>query len=157
MRRRSICCNTSMCFELAPRRNFWRSYGHLKNSSLISLYGDCTRSQICHDKTIVRSKTDLGNKFLNPENRLIVFSSSSSTQRHTSTRSCYNIYGWERVLPIIPKLTVWPVEVDNLFVVVLLLPATSKLRCNRSGYYSSTAVYMLVLNLVSGYGRMWVY
>ena len=62
-----------------------------KISSLISLYGDCTRSQICHDKTTVRSRTDPGNKFLNPENRLIVFSSSSSTHRHTSTRSCYNI------------------------------------------------------------------
>ena len=32
-------------------------------------------------------------KLLNSENRLIVFSSSSSTHRHTSTRSCYNIYG----------------------------------------------------------------
>ena len=59
---------------------------------IFSLYGDCGESQICHDKTTVRSKTDPGNKFLNPENRLIVFSSSSSTHRHTSTRSCYNIY-----------------------------------------------------------------
>ena len=57
-----------------------------------SLYGDCTRSQMCHDKTTCWLKTDPSNKFLNSENRLIVFSSSSSTHRHTSTRSCYNIY-----------------------------------------------------------------
>ena len=63
-----------------------------KIPSLISLYGDFTRSQICHDKTTFRSKTDPTNKFLNLGNGLIVFSSSSSTHRHTSTRSCYNIY-----------------------------------------------------------------
>ena len=57
-----------------------------------SLYGDCSESQMCHDKTTFRLKTDPSNKFLNPENGLIVFSSSSSTHRHTSTRSCYNIY-----------------------------------------------------------------
>ena len=28
-----------------------------------SLYGDCGKSQICHDKTTVRSKTEPGNKF----------------------------------------------------------------------------------------------
>jgi hypothetical protein len=56
-----------------------------------SLYGDCRRNQICHDKTTFWLKTDPGNKFLNPENRLIVFSSSSSTHRHTSTSSYYNI------------------------------------------------------------------
>jgi len=63
-----------------------------KIPSLISLYGDFTRSQICHDKTTFRSKTDPTNKFLNLGIGLIVFSSSSSTHRHTSTRSCYNIY-----------------------------------------------------------------
>ena len=63
-----------------------------KFPSLISLYGDFTRSQICHVKTTFRSKTDPTNKFLNSENGPIVFSSSSSTHRHTSTRSCYNIY-----------------------------------------------------------------
>ena len=63
-----------------------------KIPSLISLYGDFTRSQICHDKTTFRSKTDPTNKFLNLGNGVIVFSSSSSTHRHTSTRSCYNIY-----------------------------------------------------------------
>ena len=63
-----------------------------KIPSLISLYGDFTRSQICHDKTTFRSKTDPTNKFLNSENGPIVFSSSSSTHRHTSTRSCCNIY-----------------------------------------------------------------
>ena len=57
-----------------------------------SLYGDCSESQMCHDKTTFRLKTDPSNKFLNSENRLIVFSSSSSTKRHPSTRSCYNIY-----------------------------------------------------------------
>ena len=57
-----------------------------------SLYGDCSESQMCHDKTTFRLKTDPSNKFLNSENMLIVFSSSSSTHRHTSTRSCYNIY-----------------------------------------------------------------
>ena len=57
-----------------------------------SLYGDCSKSQMCHDKTTFWLKTDPSNKFLNSENRLIVFSSSSSTHRHTSTRSCYNIY-----------------------------------------------------------------
>ena len=71
--------------------------------SLISLYGDFTRSQICHDKTTFRSKTDPTNKFLNLGNGLIVFSSSSSTHRHTSTstRSCYNIYSrlWELSVP----------------------------------------------------------
>ena len=63
-----------------------------KIPSLISLYGDFTRSQICHDKTTFRSKTDPTNNFLNLGNGLIVFRSISSTHRHTSTRSCYNIY-----------------------------------------------------------------
>ena len=63
-----------------------------KIPSLISFYSDFTRSQICHDKTTFRSKTDPTNKFLNLGNGVIVFSSSSSTHRHTSTRSCYNIY-----------------------------------------------------------------
>ena len=72
-----------------------------KIPSLISLYGDFTRSQICHDKTTFRSKTDPTNKILNLGNGVIVFSSSSSTLRHTSTRSCYNIYSrlWELLVP----------------------------------------------------------
>ena len=59
------------------------------------------RSQICHDKTTFRSKTDPTNKFLNIGNGVIVFSSSSSTHRHTSTRSCYNIYSrlWRLSVP----------------------------------------------------------
>jgi hypothetical protein len=57
-----------------------------------SLYGDCSEGQMCHDKTTFRLKTDPSNKVLNSENGLIVFSSSSSTHRHTSTRSCSNIY-----------------------------------------------------------------
>ena len=61
-------------------------------SKISSLYGDCGESQMCHDKTTLRLKTDPRNTVLNSENRLIVFSSSSSTHRHTSTRSCYNIY-----------------------------------------------------------------
>ena len=61
-----------------------------------SLYGDCGESQICHDKTTVRSKTDPGNKFLNPENT-VGLSCSARVRRltgihDTSTRSCYNIY-----------------------------------------------------------------
>ena len=71
-----------------------------KFPSLISLYGDFTRSQICHDKTTFRSKTDPTNKFLNSENGPIVFSSSSSTHRHTSTRSCYDIYSSLWVLSV---------------------------------------------------------
>ena len=49
---------------------------------------------MCHDKTTLRLKPTLepSNKVLNLEKRLIVFSSSSSTHMHTSTRSCYNIY-----------------------------------------------------------------
>ena len=45
---------------------FYQVMGTWKISSSISLYGECLRSQICHDKTTVRSKTDTGNKFLNP-------------------------------------------------------------------------------------------
>ena len=72
-----------------------------KISSLISLYGDCTRSQICHDTTTFRLKTDPNDKFLNLGNGLIVFSSSPSTHRHTSTRSCYDIFRslWELSVP----------------------------------------------------------
>jgi hypothetical protein len=57
-----------------------------------SSYGDCGKSQMFHDKTTLRLKTDPRNTFLNTENRLIVFSSSSSAHSHTSTRLCYNIY-----------------------------------------------------------------
>jgi hypothetical protein len=46
-------------------------------------------------------KIDPTDKFLNVKNRLILFSSSSSTHRHTSTRSCYNIYSrlWQLSVP----------------------------------------------------------
>jgi hypothetical protein len=66
-----------------------------------SLYGDCNRNQICHDKTTFRLKNDPINKVLNLGNVLIVFSSSSSTHRHTSTRSGYDIYRrlWEFSVP----------------------------------------------------------
>jgi hypothetical protein len=66
-----------------------------------SLYGDGTINQICHDKTTFRLKNDPINKFLNLGNVLIVFSWSSSTHRHTSTRSCYDIYRrlWELSVP----------------------------------------------------------
>ena len=33
MTRRAICYN--MCFELGPKRKFWRSYGHLKNLQFV--------------------------------------------------------------------------------------------------------------------------
>jgi hypothetical protein len=35
MTRRAICCN--MCFELGPKRIFWRSYGHLKKTPVWSV------------------------------------------------------------------------------------------------------------------------
>ena len=58
-------------------------------------------SQICHDKTTFLLKTDPNNKFLKLKNGLIVCSSSSSTLRHTSTRSCYDIFRslWELSVP----------------------------------------------------------
>ena len=59
---------------------------------IASLYGDCGISQMCHDKITFWLKNDPTNKFLNLKNVFIVFSSSSSTKRHPSTRSCYNIY-----------------------------------------------------------------
>jgi hypothetical protein len=57
-----------------------------------SFYSDNKKNQICHDKTTFRLKNHPINNFLNIGNVLIVFSLSSSTHRHTSTRSCYNIY-----------------------------------------------------------------
>ena len=90
MTRRYIRYN--MYLNWVPNEIFDEVMDIWKIPSLISLYGDFTRSQICHDKTTFRSKTDPTNKFLNLGNGLIVFSSSSSTHRHTSTRSCYNIY-----------------------------------------------------------------
>ena len=87
MTRRSIRCN--MCFELGHKRNFWRSYGHLKNLKFVWwLWWKLDVPRQNH----ILVKNDPTNKFLNVKNRLIVFSSSSSTHRHTSTRSCYNIY-----------------------------------------------------------------
>ena len=44
----------NMCFELGPK--FDEVMDIWKISCLTSLYGDCTRSQICHDKTTFRSK-----------------------------------------------------------------------------------------------------
>ena len=87
MTRRSIRCN--MCFELGPKRNFWQSYGHFKNLKFV--WWLLWKPDVPRQNHIL-VKNDPINKFLNVKNRLIVFTSSSSTHRHTSTRSCYNIY-----------------------------------------------------------------
>ena len=96
MTRRSIPYNMSL--NWVPNEIFDEVMDIWKISSL---YGDCCESQMCHDKTTSGLKTDPSNKFLNTENGLIVFSSSSSTHRHTSTRSCYNIYSrlWQLSVP----------------------------------------------------------
>jgi hypothetical protein len=87
MTRRLIRYN--MFFELGPKRNFWRSYGHLKKRQFV--WWLWHKSDMPRQNYIL-VKNDPTNKFLNFKNRLIVFRSSSSTKWHPSTRSCYNIY-----------------------------------------------------------------
>ena len=96
MTRRSIRYN--MCFELVPNEIFDEVMDIWK---IASLYCDCGISQMCHDKITFWLKNDPTNKFLNLKNGVIVFSSSSSTKRHPSTRSCYNIYSrlWRLSVP----------------------------------------------------------
>ena len=43
----------NMCLELGPKRIFDEVMDIWKIFILISLYGDCNRSQICHNKIIV--------------------------------------------------------------------------------------------------------
>ena len=102
---RAVRFATICALNWVPNEIFDEVMDFWKISSLISLYGGCTGSQIRHDKRVFGQKQTplmtLRNEFLNLENARIVFSSSSSTHRHTSTRSCYNIYSrlWGLLVP----------------------------------------------------------
>ena len=89
MTRRAIGYN--MWFELGPKRIFLTKLWTFEKSPVCMV--TVVKARIAMIKLSFAQKTDPSNKFLN-----IVFSSSSSTHRHTSTRSCYNIYTSSRLL-----------------------------------------------------------